>query len=400
MGLIKATVGSVGGSLADQWRDFFTVPSDVTPTLALFPAIQEGQNRGRGSDTKASRAIVTNGSKIIVPEGYGLLLFEDGELTAFTAEPGGYTWDSEDINSASVFTGGGVRGAMIKQSWERFKFGGRPGSQQIPIFVNIKELPNNKFGTTSEIYWDDAYFNAQVGVRTHGTYSLNIVDPVLFTKEVVPATYLQGIDPFDFTDRDNPVSSQLFSEVVGSLAAALSAYTNDDSKGHRITKIQQDSVGFAKSLSEAVEESYRWTAERGLSIFNVTILGIEYTPETQELLQTVQRADALAGNRGDVNLQASTAAGIQSAGENDGAGGVLGMGIAAGSIGLGGMMQQGREAAPAPEPGSTPTAQVANAGPDEKDVVTRLAEFKAALDADLISQEDYDNAKARILGLG
>jgi hypothetical protein len=40
-----------------------------------------------------------------VPEGYGLLLMQDGALTGFVAEAGGYIWQSDDINSQSIFAG-------------------------------------------------------------------------------------------------------------------------------------------------------------------------------------------------------------------------------------------------------------------------------------------------------
>jgi membrane protease subunit (stomatin/prohibitin family) len=249
MGLLKASIGAVGGTLADQWKDFFTVPANIEPTAALFPAVRVGTNRGRGSDTEASTAIITNGSKILIPEGYGLLLFEDGELTAMAVEPGPYIWDSEDPNSQSVFAGDGWSTSLARQSWERLKFGGRPGSQQLALFVALKELPDNRFGTQTQVYWDDAYLNTQVGVATHGTYVVRIVDPVVFAKQFVPATYLQTPSVFDFTDRTNAASGQLFSEVVGSLAAAFSSYTNDDDRDHRITNIQQDAIGFAEALS-------------------------------------------------------------------------------------------------------------------------------------------------------
>ncbi len=331
---------------------------------------------------------MTNGSRIVVPEGYGLLLFQEGELTAFADEPGGYTWDSDDVNSQSIFAGDEWSTSLVEQSWERFKFGGRPGAQQLALFVSLKELPNNKFGTRSEIYWDDAYFNAQVGALTHGTYSVNIVDPIVFAKQFVPATYLQTQDVFDFTDRANAAASQLFSEVVSSLAAAFSSYTNDSDRGNRITKIQQDSLGFAKSLSQAVEKAYQWRATRGLAISKVTIIGIEYDERTKELLKTIQRADALAGTRGNANLQASVAAGMQSAGEEGGAGGILGMGIAAGSVNLSTLMQQ------------APTAEPSGAdAKDGQDLVATLEGLKRALDAGLIDQADFDAAKAKALGL-
>ncbi len=157
MGLIRAAIGAIDGTLADQWKDFMTVPVGIGPTAALFPAVTVGTNEGRGSNAKGSQAILTNGSRIVVPEGYGLLLFQEGALTAFVDTPGAYIWDSDDVNSKSIFAGDKWSTSLVSQSWERFKFGGRPGAQQLALFVSLKELPNNKFGTQSVIYWDDAY---------------------------------------------------------------------------------------------------------------------------------------------------------------------------------------------------------------------------------------------------
>ncbi len=383
MGLVQAVVGSIGGALADQWKDFYTVPDGLPSTAALFAAVPHGTNAGRGSNTKGSSNIITNGSKIIVPEGYGLLLFQDGAITGFASEPGGYEWKSDDLNSKSIFTGGGLLESLVKQSWERFKFGGQPGSQQAAFFISLKELPNNRFGTQSEIYWDDSFLNTQVGAVTRGSYTLKIVDPILFVKNFVPATYLQRGQVFDFTDIDNAAASQLFNEVVGSLAPAFSLYSNDPSKGNRITKLQQDSLGFAKSLSDAVESAYQWKSDRGLAIVKTAIISIEYDANTREVLKTVQRADSLAGARGNSNLQASVASGIQSAGENGGAAGVMGLGMATGMLGGMGSLQQ-------------PVAPVV---PAAEDAVAKLKKAKEMLDLGLIEQVDYDAVKAKVLGL-
>lgn len=385
MGLIKAAIGAVGGTLADQWKDFLTVPADIWPTAALFPAVKVGTNAERGSNLSSSDAIITDGSKIVVPEGYGLLLLQDGQITGFVSEAGGYTWTSDSAYSQSIFAGDPAGRSLVTQSWERFKFGGIPGAQQLALFVRLAELPNNRYGTQSTIYWDDAYLNTQVGAVTHGTYSVTIVDPIMFALRYVPATYLQGRGVFDFTDRSNPAANQLFTEVVSSLAAAFSSYVNDPGKDNRITRIQQDSIGFTKALSHAVQEAYEWESTRGLAISKVTIVGIEYDEHTKELLKTVQRADALMGSRGNVNLQASVAEGIQSAGSAGGAEGIIGLGIAGGSIGLGGMMQQ-------PAPPSEPSSS-------GSDLMATLENLKRALEAGLIEQADYDAAKAKALGL-
>lgn len=405
MGLIQAAIGSIGGALADQWKDFYTVPEGLSPTAALFAAVPQGQNAGRGSNTRGSDGVISNGSRIVVPEGYGLVLMEQGAITGFAAEAGGYVWNSDEQDSKSIFAGDGILSPLIKTSWERFKFGGRPGTQQRAYFVALKELPNNRFGTQSEIYWDDAYMNAQVGAVTRGTYTIKIIDPLLFIKAWVPATYLEPGTVFDFTDLDNDSASQLFNEVVGSLAPAFSRYTNDPSKGNRITKIQQDSVGFAKSLSEAVEQNYQWSTARGLEIVSTTIVSIEYDEATRELLRNVQRADALSGARGNSNLQASVAAGFESAGQNTGAAGLVGLGFAAGATGLGGLQQPvpgiGAQSTPPPPPAAAapPPPPPPPTAPPADDPVAKLAKFKEMLDAGLISQADYDAAKNKVLGL-
>ena len=383
MGLIQAAVGAIGGTLADQWKDFYTVPADLPATAALFAAVPQGTNAGRGSNTKGSSNIITNGSKIIVPEGYGLLLFQDGAITGLAAQAGAYEWQSNDLNSKSIFSGGGLVESLVMQSWERFKFGGQPGSQQAAFFVSLKELPDNRFGTQSEIYWDDAFLNTQVGAVTRGSYTMKIIDPILFVKNFVPASYLQPGQIFDFTDMDNAVASQLFNEVVGSLAPAFSLYSNDPGKGNRITKLQQDSLGFAKSLSDAVENAYQWKSDRGLAIVKTAIISIEYDANTRELLKTVQRADALTGSRGNSNLQASVAQGMQSAGENGGAAGIMGLGMASGMMGGIGSMQQ----------------PVAPATPAAEDPIAKLKKAKEMLDLGLITQGDYDALKTKTLGL-
>ena len=384
MGFIKAFTGSLGGAFADQWKDFFVPKPNVPGTAAIFRAVPQGTNAGRGSNTKGSENIITNGSKIIVPEGTALVTIQDGAITGFITEPGGFIFTSEDPNSKSMFSGDGILASTISQSWERFKFGGQPGSQQLAFYVNLKEIPNNRFGTQNTIYWDDAYMNAQVGAMARGTYSLKIVDPLLFIKNFVPASYLQeNAEIFDFADMDNPAGDQLFNEVVGSLGQALSNYTNDPDKGNRITKIQGDQIGFAKSLSEAVENDFKWRTDRGLEIVKVT-MNIEYDESTAKLLEDVKKADALSGARGNSFMQQSVARGFQAAGENGGgAAGMAFMGMGMNAVGgaMGGLQQPVQQQAP------------------QEDPVEKLAKYKKMLDEGLITQEDYDAQKKKILGV-
>lgn len=381
MGLIRAAAGAIGGVLADQWKDFYTVSADLEPTVAFSAAEKQGTDSGRGSNTSGSSAVISNGSKFIVPEGYGLVLVQDGQFTGYVTEPGAYTWNTDDPDSTSVFAGDGFWNPLAKVSWERFKFGGRPSSEQQAFFVSLQELGNNKFSSASEIYWDDRFLNTQAGATVRGVFSVRITDPLLFLKNLVPPSYLKNGSNFDLTDLDNSSAQQLFNEVVGSLSAAFAKYVNDPNKANRISQIQMDATNFASTLAEIVEADYSWERSRGIKIVNTAIVSIQYDEATKAVLQTVQRADALSGQRGNSNLQASIAAGIESAGSTEGAAGILGIGFAAGSIGIGSMPQQSA------------------AAESTEDPFSKLANLKKMLDAELITQEDYDSAKAKLLNL-
>lgn len=414
MGFIKAFAGAIGGMFADQWVDYLLPPTGLTPTAAIFPAVAKGTNAGRGSNTKGSENIISDGSLIVVPEGYALMTFHNGELTGLVAEPGGYTFTTQDPQAKSLFTGGGFLASTVMQSWERFKFGGQPGSQHLAFYVNLKEIPNNRFGTQSEIYWDDAFLGTQVGAVTRGTYTLRIQDPVLFVKQFVPLAYYSAdARVFDFTDIENDAAAQLFNEVVSSLAPAFSQYTNDPSKGNRMASIQGDALGFAQSLSAAVEAGYQWASQRGLVIVSVAIQSIEYDADTRALLSDVKKADALSGNRGASFLQQSVARGFEAAGQNGG-GNMAMMGMGVGMTGQALNFQQQvpqqqvpQQAPPAPAP--QPAAPAAAAGvaaaapaaaaPAADDPVAKLAQYKQMLDQGLISTEDFEAAKNKLLGL-
>ena len=409
MGFIQAFKGAIGGMLADQWQDFLTVPSGIPQTAALFPAVSQGTNAGRGSNTRGSENIISNGSKILVPQGYGLITVVDGRATGLITEAGGYEFTDQSPDAQSVFAGDGMLASTVGMSWERFKFGGRPSSQQLAFYVSLKEIPGNRFGTQSEIYWDDAYLNSQVGAVCRGTYTMRIIDPLLFVHNFVPATFISANAPvFDFSDMDNAAGDQLFQEVVGSLAGAFSRYTNDPDKGNRISRIQGDSVGFAQSLSAAVEENYRWSTDRGLAIVKTAIVSIEYDQHTRELLKDVQKADALSGARSQSFLNQSVARGVEAAGETGGGAGLAMFGAGIGAAG--GLVNPTQPWAP---PGQQPQQQAQpqqqgqpqqaqpqqQAAPAQEDPVAKLAQYKEMLDHGLISQEDYDAAKKNALGL-
>ena len=110
MGLIKAAIGAAGGTLADQWKEFFYCDSMSSDVMVV-----KGQKRvgGRSSNTKGNDNIISNGSGIAVADGQCMLIVEQGKIVDFSAEPGEYTFDKS--TEPSIFSGN--LGESIKASF-------------------------------------------------------------------------------------------------------------------------------------------------------------------------------------------------------------------------------------------------------------------------------------------
>ena len=411
MGFIKAFTGALGGTFADQWKDYYMPRQGVPATAAIFEAVPVGTNAGRGENTKGSENIISNGSKIVVPEGTALITMQDGAITGFISEPGGYTFTSEDAQSQSIFAGGGLISATIGQSWERFKFGGQPGTQQLAFYVNLKEIPGNKFGTSETIYWNDSYLDLKAGGMARGTYSIKIVDPLLFVKGFVPVEYLQpGAKVFDFADMDNQAGEQLFGEFVSCLDSAI-AKLSTEAKANDVDTmeyIQTNKNQLSNVLAEAVETEKQWTTLRGLSILNVS-MSINYDEKTQAVLDEIRQDDqeirkakrmgeAFNNNMAGM-MAAASAEAMKSAASNENGAmmGFMGMNMATQSgVNMMGAVNnmQPQQPVEMPQPATPAPAPAPAEDPYEK-----LASLKKLLDDGVITQADFDAAKAKLLGL-
>lgn len=405
MGFIKAFAGALGGTLADQWQDFYMPRQDVPATAALFQAVPSGQNNGRGSNTKGNENIISNGSKIIVPEGTALITIQDGAITGMIAEPGGFIFKSDDVNSQSMFAGDGIIGTLAKSTWEKVKFGGQPGSQQLAFYVNIKAITGNKFGTQTPIYWQDEYLATRAGGSARGTYSLQIVNPLLFVKNFVPQEYLQpNAKIFDFADMDNPAGDHLFNDFLTCLTGAFKRFSlkSKENNMDTIDYIQSNLDQFALTMDEEIENTYQWSTNYGLKVISVNIQA-DYDGATLEFLDEARKADqevrkatrmgqAYSNNMAGM-MAAASGQSMQAAASNENGAmmGFMGMNMAqqngANLMGAVNNMQPQQQA---PVEGTASQAQ---------DPTTKLLEMKKLLDAGAISQEDYDKVKAQLLGI-
>ena len=216
MGLIRAGAGALGGTLADQWKEFFYC--DALPNDVLMRRGQK-QITGRSSNIKGNDNIITNGSGIAVADGQCMMIVEQGKIVEVCAEPGEFVYDSS--TEPSIFSG--KLGDSIKQTFrtigKRFTYGGDPGKDQRVYYFNTKEIIDNKFGTPNPIIFEVT--NKRIGlsrtvqVRCNGVYTYVISDPLLFY------TRLCGNVTEEFT-RDQ-IDDQLRAEFVDALQPALGA---------------------------------------------------------------------------------------------------------------------------------------------------------------------------------
>ena len=113
MGLIKAATGAAGGTLADQWKEFFYSDSLDNDTLMV-----RGKKRTdrRSSNTKGHDNVITNGSGIAVADGQCMMIVDQGKIVEVCAEPGEYTYDmSKESRRPFRQSGNDLRSAEIRR---------------------------------------------------------------------------------------------------------------------------------------------------------------------------------------------------------------------------------------------------------------------------------------------
>jgi membrane protease subunit (stomatin/prohibitin family) len=358
MAFLRAFTGALGGSFANQWLEYIAPPETMKDHCLLAKGV--AVTGERSSNTKGNANVISNGSKIMVPEGVCALTIENGKITGVIAEAGGYTYTTENVPEAkSMFAKDGFFSSTFGQSFQQFKFGGQPGNQQFVFYVNLKDIAGLRYGTQNPIRYKDAnYANTMLAVTSNGTYTIKVVDPVLLFTNLIPVdiTSGQGRETFELGDGDGGVEDSLFAGFVGSLAAALSAYTKG---GKSIDEIQGGTVEFAKEIDKAIEENYQWGTKYGLSVVNVQPMGLDWDQPSVELINKFNTGNLMQGGVGAAYAQTQIAEGVNAAGNSSGSGGMMGMGMGVGMMGgMAGIAQpMGTNpvapAQPTPAPGAT-----------------------------------------------
>lgn len=330
MGIIKATVNAVGGALADSWLEVIE-PAPMGENTCFVPGQLISKNNGRGQNKKGSDNIVSNGSVIHVYDGQFMMLVDGGKVVDFTAEPGYFKVDNSSM--PSLFTG--QFGDSIKEAFNRIKFGGVPSQSQRVFYINMQEMKNIKFGTANPINYFDNFYNAELFIRAHGTYSVHVTDPMKFYEQVIPRSAVTNNESVEFQS----LNQQYCDEFIEALSSAINQYSAD---GNRVSFITSKSRELGKYMSDTLDEE--WNQLRGMEVVSVGIK-VSYDEESQSLINMRNKGAMLSDERIQKGYVAGNISeGLKDAGSNANGSmaGFMGMGVGmnAGASILGGYQAQ------------------------------------------------------------
>ena len=312
MGIIKAAADLVKGNLGDQWLEVYEAENMGDQTV-----FTRGVQIRRGQNTKGTDNTVSNGSVVHVYDNQFMILVDGGKIVDYTAEPGYYTIN----NSALPSMLNGQFGDSLSEAFKRFKYGGQTPTKQKVYFINLQEIKGIKFGTRQPVNYFDSFYNAELFLRAHGTYSIKITNPLQFYAEAIPKNT-------DHVEIDE-INEQYLSEFLEALQSAINQMSAD---GIRISFVSSKARELGKYMAGILDEE--WNQMRGMEVQAVGI-SISYNEESQKLINLRNEGAMLSDPTiREGYVQAAAARGLEAAGSNaNGAmAGFMGMGMA-GNIG-------------------------------------------------------------------
>ena len=214
MGLIKAAASAVGSTLHNQWKTY--IKCDDLGQEILMKRVS------------TPNSIIAKDSAIQVSPGQIAVIFQNGQILDATAEEGIYTFDQS--SSPSFFAG--QFGAVFKEMWARFVYGGGTSKEQAVFYINAKEIMDNKFGTPAPIPFQDwshpipnqmtnSLTPLRVEVKCFGKYTFKISDPAVFMSKIAGTAEEY---------RKDDICEQMRSEVIGSFQNVLNELGNSEHK--------------------------------------------------------------------------------------------------------------------------------------------------------------------------
>ena len=343
MGLIKAGLGALGGTLADEWKEYIYCESMEANVLAVKGKKRTG---ARSSNTKGDDNVITNGSIIAVNDGQCMIIVENGQVRELCAEPGEFRYDN--TISPTIFEGsfGEKLRGFFSEAVKRFTFGGDAAKDQRVYYINTKEIIGNKYGTPSPVPFrvvdTNVGLDIDIAIRCHGEYSYKITNPMQFYTNVC------GNVTEDYT-RDR-IDSQLKAEF---LTALQPAFAKISEMGIRYSALPGHTIELADAMNDVI--SSKWGQLRGIEIVAVGVESVNASEDDEKMIKELQRNAALRNPQmAAAHLTGAQAEAMQSAASNQNGAmaGFMGMGFAqqAGGANAAQLFQMGQQNAAPQQP--------------------------------------------------
>ena len=327
MGLIRAGLNAVGGTLASQWKEYFyadALPEDVLATRALK------KTKGRfGGSRSEDDNIISNGSVVAVADGQCMMIVDQGRIVDFCAEPGEFVFD--EGGEPTIFCGGlsgGNMKAILQTTFERLSYGGQAGRDQRVYYFNTKEIIGNKYGTPSPVPFrvvdEKLGLDVDISIRCFGEYSYRIVNPMLFYTNVC------GNVESEYT-RDQ-IDSQLKSELLTALQPTFARISD---MGIRYSALPGHTTEIASALNDVLSE--KWAQLRGVEIVSFGVSSVKASEQDEQMIKELQRNAVFRNpNMAAAHLVGAQAQAMQDAARNQGGAftGFMGMNMANMNSGL------------------------------------------------------------------
>ncbi len=299
MGIIKAIASAVGGGLADQWLEVIE-PDEMSDKTVFTRGVTVRRNDSRNANRRGTQDTVSNGSVIHVYPNQFMMLVDGGKVVDYTAEEGYYTVNNSSM--PSMFNG--EFGDSLKESFNRIKFAGvTPGVQKV-FYINLQEIKGIKFGTRNPVNYFDSFYNAELFLRAHGTYSIKIKNPLTFYSEAIP----KNDDRVEIEE----INEQYLAEFLEAFQSAINQMSAD---GVRISFVASKGRELSKYMADILDAD--WGEMRGIEIQSVGISSISYDEESTKLIN-MRNQGAMLGDATvrEGYVQGSVARGIEAAGSN------------------------------------------------------------------------------------
>lgn len=299
MGIIKAIASAVGGGLADQWLEVIE-PDEMSDKTVFTRGVTVRRNDSRNANRRGTQDTVSNGSIIHVYPNQFMMLVDGGKVVDYTAEEGYYTVNNSSM--PSMFNG--EFGDSLKEAFNRIKFAGvTPGTQKV-FYINLQEIKGIKFGTRNPVNYFDSFYNAELFLRAHGTYSIKIKNPLTFYSEAIP----KNDDRVEIEE----INEQYLAEFLEAFQSAINQMSAD---GVRISFVASKGRELSKYMADILDAD--WGEMRGIEIQSVGISSISYDEESTKLIN-MRNQGAMLGDATvrEGYVQGSVARGIEAAGSN------------------------------------------------------------------------------------